>query len=41
VADVSGTVRVIATVIGWRLSPLVEVVPRETYGPLGPIFAID
>jgi nucleoside-diphosphate-sugar epimerase len=41
VADEGDAVRDIATVIGRRLGLPVEAVPAETYGPLGPIFAID
>ena len=41
VGDEGDAVRDIATVIGRRLGLPVEVVPPETYGPLGPIFATD
>lgn len=41
VADEGDQVRDIAAVIGRRLNLPVESVPTETYGPLGPIFAID
>ena len=41
VADEGDAVHDIATVIGRRLGLPVEPVPQETYGPLGPIFAID
>jgi hypothetical protein len=41
VADKGDPVRDIATVIGRRLGLPVDAVPSETYGPLGPIFAID
>ncbi|MEV8565615.1 SDR family oxidoreductase [Streptomyces sp. NPDC051322] len=41
VADEGDKVRDIAAVIGRRLSLPVESVPRETYGPLGQIFAND
>lgn len=41
VADEGDAVRDIAAVIGRRLELPVETVPQETYGPLGPIFAID
>lgn len=41
VADEGDAVRDIATVIGRRLGLPVEPVPQETYGPLGPIFAVD
>jgi nucleoside-diphosphate-sugar epimerase len=41
VADEGDAVRDIAAVIGRRLGLPVESVPRETYGPLGPIFATD
>ena len=41
VADEGDAVRDIAAVIGRRLGLPVEAVPPETYGPLGPIFAID
>jgi hypothetical protein len=40
--DVAGdAVREIAAVIGRRLGLPVESVPTETYGPIGPIFAMD
>ena len=41
VADEGDAVRDIAAVIGRRLELPVEVVPPETYGSLGPIFATD
>jgi nucleoside-diphosphate-sugar epimerase len=41
VADEGDAVRDIAAVIGRRLALPVESVPQETYGPLGPIFAVD
>ncbi len=41
VADEGGTVRDIATVIGRRLNLPVQPVPEETFGPFGPIFAMD
>src|SRR5580692_1276164 len=41
VADEGDAVRDSATVIGRRLGLPVEAVPKETYGPLGPIFAAD
>jgi nucleoside-diphosphate-sugar epimerase len=41
VADEGDQVRDIAAVIGRRLGLPVEPVPPETYGPFGPIFAID
>ncbi|AGZ40211.1 SDR family oxidoreductase [Actinoplanes friuliensis] len=41
VADEGDAVRDIATVIGRRLGLPVEAVAEETYGPLGPIFAMD
>ncbi|HEY0538950.1 MAG TPA: SDR family oxidoreductase [Actinoallomurus sp.] len=41
VADEGDAVRDIAAVIGHRLGLPVAAVPQETYGPLGPIFAID
>ena len=41
VADEGDAVRDIAAVIGRRLGLPVEAVPQETFGPLGPIFAID
>jgi nucleoside-diphosphate-sugar epimerase len=41
VADEGDAVRDIATVIGRRLGLPVEAVPKETYGPLGPIFSTD
>ena len=41
VADEGDAVRDLATVIGRRLSLPVREVPQETFGPLGPIFAID
>ncbi|WP_030827521.1 SDR family oxidoreductase [Streptomyces hygroscopicus] len=41
VADEGDAVRDIATVIGRRLGLPVEAVPEETFGPFGPIFAMD
>ncbi|SHH41377.1 Nucleoside-diphosphate-sugar epimerase [Jatrophihabitans endophyticus] len=41
VADEGDAVRDIATVIGRRLGLPVEAVPAETFGPFGPIFAMD
>jgi nucleoside-diphosphate-sugar epimerase len=41
VADEGDAVRDIAAVIGRRLSLPVEAVPQETFGQLGPLFAID
>ncbi len=41
VADEGDAVRDIATVIGRRLDLPVEAVPEETFGPFGPIFAMD
>lgn len=41
VADEGDRVLDIATVIGRRLGLRVEPVPDETFGPLGPIFAMD
>jgi nucleoside-diphosphate-sugar epimerase len=41
VADEGDAVRDVAAVIGRRLELPVETVPQETYGTLGPIFAID
>ena len=41
VADEGDAVRDLATVIGRRLSLPVREVPQETFGPLGPIFAMD
>jgi nucleoside-diphosphate-sugar epimerase len=41
VADEGDAVHDIAAVIGRRLGLPVEAVPEETYGPFGPIFAID
>ena len=41
VADEGDTMRDIATVIGRRLGVPVEPVPEESYGALGPIFALD
>ncbi|MGZ2362324.1 SDR family oxidoreductase [Streptomyces sp. 372A] len=41
VADEGDTVRDIATVIGRRLGLPVEEVPQESFGPFGPIFAMD
>jgi nucleoside-diphosphate-sugar epimerase len=41
VADEGDAVRDIATVVGRRLGLPVESVPDETFGPFGPIFAMD
>jgi nucleoside-diphosphate-sugar epimerase len=41
VADEGDAVRDIAAVIGRRLGLPVEPVPQETFGPFGPIFAMD
>jgi nucleoside-diphosphate-sugar epimerase len=41
VADEGDQVRDIAAVIGRRLGLPVEAVPQETFGPFGPIFAMD
>jgi nucleoside-diphosphate-sugar epimerase len=41
VADEGDAVRDIATVVGRRLGLPVAPVPEETFGPLGPIFAMD
>ncbi|MEV8548122.1 SDR family oxidoreductase [Streptomyces sp. NPDC051572] len=41
VADEGDAVRDIAAVIGRRLGLPVETVPEETFGPFGPIFAMD
>jgi nucleoside-diphosphate-sugar epimerase len=41
VADEGDAVRDIATVIGRRLNLPVEVRPEHTFGPFGPIFAMD
>jgi nucleoside-diphosphate-sugar epimerase len=41
VADEGDAVRDIAAVIGRRLGLPVETVPQETFGPFGPIFAMD
>lgn len=41
VADEGDRVRDIADVIGRRLGLPVEALPREAFGPLGPIFEID
>jgi nucleoside-diphosphate-sugar epimerase len=41
VADEGDAVRDIATVVGRRLGLPVESVPEETFGPFGPIFAMD
>ena len=41
VADEGDTVRDIATVVGRRLNVPVEAVPEESFGPFGPIFAMD
>ncbi|MFI0898424.1 SDR family oxidoreductase [Streptomyces sp. NPDC020983] len=41
VADEGDAVRDIATVVGRRLGLPVEEVPQESFGPFGPIFAMD
>ncbi len=41
VADEGDAVRDIATVIGRRLGLPVQPVPQESFGPFGPIFAMD
>ena len=41
VADEGDAVRDIAAVIGRRLGLPVEAVPSESFGPFGPIFAMD
>ncbi len=41
VADEGDRVRDIAAVVGRRLELAVEAVPEETFGPFGPIFAMD
>jgi nucleoside-diphosphate-sugar epimerase len=41
VADEGDEVRDIAAVIGRRLNLPVEAVPQESFGPFGPIFAMD
>ncbi len=41
VADEGDKVRDIAAVVGRRLDLPVEAVPQETFGPFGPIFAMD
>ena len=41
VADEGDAVRDIAAVIGRRLNLAVKPVPQETFGPFGPIFAMD
>ncbi len=41
VADEGDAVRDIATVVGRRLGLPVEAVPQESFGPFGPIFAMD
>ncbi|MEV4346820.1 SDR family oxidoreductase [Actinoplanes sp. NPDC049596] len=41
VADEGDAVRDIAAVVGRRLGLPVESVPEETFGPFGPIFAMD
>ena len=41
VADEGDAVLDIATVIGRRLGLPVETVPEESFGPFGPIFAMD
>ncbi len=40
-ADEGDAVADIAAVIGRRLGLPVESVPEDTYGPFGPIFAMD
>ena len=41
VADEGDAVRDIAEVVGRRLNLPVEQVPDDTFGPFGPIFAMD
>ena len=41
VRDEGDAVRDIAAVIGRRLGLPVQAVPQETFGPFGPIFAMD
>ena len=41
VSDEGDAVRDIATVIGRRLALPVKSVPQESFGPFGPIFAMD
>ncbi len=41
VGDEGDAVRDIATVVGRRLGLPVEAVPQESFGPFGPIFAMD
>jgi nucleoside-diphosphate-sugar epimerase len=41
VADEGDKVQDIATVVGRRLNLPVDAVPEETFGPFGPIFAMD
>ena len=41
VADEGDAVRDIAAVVGRRLGLPVEAVPEESFGPFGPIFAMD
>jgi nucleoside-diphosphate-sugar epimerase len=41
VSDEGDAVRDIATVVGRRLGLPVEAVSEETFGPFGPIFAMD
>ena len=41
VADEGDAVRDIAAVIGRRLGLPVETVPPESFGPFGPMFAMD
>ncbi len=41
VSDEGDAVRDIATVVGRRLGLPVEAVPQESFGPFGPIFAMD
>ena len=40
-ADEGDAVRDIAAVVGKRLGLPVEPVPQESFGPFGPIFAMD
>jgi len=41
VADEGDAVLDIATVVGRRLNLPVQAVPQESFGPFGPIFAMD
>jgi len=41
VADEGAAVLDIATVVGRRLNLPVQAVPEESFGPFGPIFAMD